>query len=93
MKEDFATRLKELRKEIKMSQQTIADKLDIARISYLHWEQGKTEPSINSICALCRIFDVTADYLIGLENEDGTKNTNISNSFNNFSGNGNNIKF
>lgn len=75
MREDFAKRLKDLRKENKLSQQTVADKLNIARISFLHWEQGKTEPSINSICALCRIFDVSADYLLGLENEDGSKKT------------------
>lgn len=36
-------------------------------------EQGKTEPSINSICELCKIFEVSADYLLGLEDEDGRK--------------------
>lgn len=60
-------RLKELRAECNLSQQAIADKLHIARISYLHWEQGKTEPSINALCMLCEIFDVSADYLLGIE--------------------------
>ena len=73
MKEDFSKRLKELRIENGISQQAIADKLNIARISYLHWEQGKTEPSINNICLLCKIFNVSADYLFGLENDDGSR--------------------
>lgn len=76
MKEEFATRLKELRLTNNCSQQSIADKLHIARISYLHWEQGKTEPSINNICMLCQLFDVSADYLLGLEDESGAKITN-----------------
>ncbi|WP_420851543.1 helix-turn-helix domain-containing protein [Pumilibacter intestinalis] len=85
MREDFATRLRELRIANNLSQQTIADKLHIARISYLHWEQGKTEPSINNICLLCGLFDVSADYLLGLEDEGGGK---YSNSFNNFNNSG-----
>ncbi len=43
--------------------------LHISHVSYLHWEQGKTEPSINNICELCKIFGVSADYLLGLEEE------------------------
>ena len=66
MKEEFAKRLIELRLESNLSQQEIANKLNIARISYLHWKQGKTEPSINNICKLCKILNVSADYLLGL---------------------------
>ena len=69
MREDFAKRLREVRLQSGLTQQAIADKLCIARISYLHWEQGRTEPSINNICALCKLFDVTADYMIGLSDD------------------------
>ena len=31
------------------------------------WEQGRTEPDIKTIVKLCKIFDVSADYLLGLE--------------------------
>lgn len=73
MREHFCKRVKELRLENKLTQRQIAEKLHIAHVSYLHWEQGKTEPSINSICELCKIFEVSADYLLGLEDEDGRK--------------------
>ena len=73
MREQFCKRIKELRLENKLTQRQIAEKLHIAHVSYLHWEHGKTEPSINSICELCKIFEVSADYLLGLEDEDGRK--------------------
>ncbi|MDR2090673.1 MAG: helix-turn-helix domain-containing protein, partial [Clostridiales bacterium] len=37
------------------------------------WEQGKTEPNIANIQKLCKLFGVTADYILGLEGEGGEK--------------------
>ena len=73
MKEQFAKILKELRAENNYTQTQMAKMLNISHVAYLHCEQGKTEPSINSICQLCYIFDVTSDYLLGLEDETGAK--------------------
>lgn len=65
----FSQRLKTLRIENGYSQRALAQKLNVVQVTYLHWEQGKTEPNINNICALCRIFGVSADYLLGNSNE------------------------
>ena len=67
MRDDFSKHLKELRLENHFTQREIAAKVGVAHVSYLHWEQGKTEPSIDNICKLCEIFDVTSDYLLGIE--------------------------
>ena len=67
MRDNFSKRLKELRLENHFTQREIAEKLGVAQVSYLHWEQGKTEPSIDNICKLCEIFGVTSDYLLGIE--------------------------
>lgn len=69
MKESFAQRLKGLRNEKNYSQREMAALLNIVQVSYLRWEQGKTEPNINNICRLCEIFNVSSDYLLGLEDD------------------------
>lgn len=83
-------RIKELRQDKKISQKELAKIINVSQQVFAWWENGKHEPKASYIYRLALYFEVTADYLIGLENEDGTKNTNISNSFNNNSGN---IKF
>lgn len=65
MGELFSQRLKSLRIENGYTQRELAKMLNVVQVSYLRWEQGKTEPNINNICELCRIFGVTADYLLG----------------------------
>ena len=72
MEKLFHIRLKEQRLQNKLSQRAIADKLNISHVSYLRWEQGKTEPCIRDILILCDLFCISADYLLGRENEDGT---------------------
>jgi len=69
----FSQRLKELRKSAGFTLTAVSKMLGISHVSYFNWEQGKTEPCINSIHKLCLIFDVSSDYLLGIENEDGTR--------------------
>ena len=69
MKTIFSTRLKELRNEKNFTQRKIAELMNVSQVSYLHWEQGKTQPDIENIVKLCQLFGVSADYLLGLENE------------------------
>ena len=69
MKTIFSTRLKELRNEKNFTQRKIAELMNVSQVSYLHWEQVKTQPDIENIVKLCQLFDVSADYLLGLENE------------------------
>jgi transcriptional regulator with XRE-family HTH domain len=76
-------KIKELRKENNLTQKQLAKILGISETGFASWEQGLSEPNTESIAQLCRIFNVSADYLLNLENEDGTKNYNIANSFNN----------
>ena len=53
----------------------MAKLLEITESGYAHWEQGRTEPNVETLRRICQILDVRSDYLIGLENEDGTHNT------------------
>ena len=60
-------RLKELRTEKKLTQKQLAEILNTNNSSICDWECGRTEPSIDYIVAICKFFDVTSDYLLGLE--------------------------
>ncbi|MFR1554136.1 MAG: helix-turn-helix domain-containing protein [Coriobacteriales bacterium] len=70
---EFREILKSVRKERGMTQKDVYERLNISPNGYASWEQGRTEPDIKSIKKLCKIFDVSADYLLGLEDEMGTK--------------------
>lgn len=71
----FSDRLKDARQFNGYSQKQLAQILGITESGYAHWEQGRTEPNTETLCKLCQILNVSSDYLIGLENEDGTQNT------------------
>lgn len=67
MEYEFKKKLKELRRENHLTQKQLAALLDKSRTGIANWEQGLAEPSLNDIRKLCKIFDVSADILLGLE--------------------------
>ena len=69
----FKDKLKELRKSKELTQTQVANLLNMSKTGYASWEQGLSQPSIEHLKLLCNIFEVSADYLIGLEDENGDK--------------------
>lgn len=57
-------RLQELRKDRGLSQKQLAAMLNLSEFTISSYEHGKTEPSDETFCALCDIFNVSADYLL-----------------------------
>ena len=57
-----ANRLKEIRTQQGYSQTFIAKQLEISRVAYHHWENGKTIPNQKNLIALADIFNVEASY-------------------------------
>lgn len=72
----FSTRLKELRKFRNLSQKELATVLNTNNSSICDWECGRAQPDLETIAKLSIIFDVSADYLLGLEDETGAKTYN-----------------
>lgn len=66
----FKNRLKELRDEKGLSQQALAKKLNYTQTCIAKWESGTRSPSIENLAVLARFFEVSADYLLGLEDYD-----------------------
>ena len=56
-----------LRDERNLSQGQLAEKINTTDDSIFSWEKGRSQPSIEYLCALCKALGVSADYLIGLE--------------------------
>lgn len=62
----FKQRLKELRKERQLTQKQVATTLNKSETGYASWEQGLSEPCINDLIAICKYYNVTLDYLVGV---------------------------
>lgn len=61
----FATRLRELRHEKTMTLKQVSSELNMPLMTYANYEQGKRQPSLETLSLLCDFYDVSADYLIG----------------------------
>lgn len=61
----FADRLKQLRKEEKLTQIQLAQIFNVANGTIAMWETGKREPDFDTISRLADYFDVSIDYLMG----------------------------
>ena len=66
----ISTRLKELRLEEELTQKELAEKLGITQDSISLWEKGKRMPDTGYIIKLCEIFQISADYLLGLTDDE-----------------------
>ena len=60
-------RLKELREEKGVSQKQIADYLNIKQNTYSQYETGKRQLPIDVLIKLSRYYNVTTDYILGIE--------------------------
>lgn len=60
-------RLRELRKENKMSQEDLGKLLGITKVSVSGYENGTRVPSLDILNGILDVFGVSADYLLGRE--------------------------
>ena len=60
----FGENLKIIRKNKKMSQEQLAEKVNVSRQSVSKWETGEAYPEMNNILELCKIFNCKINDLI-----------------------------
>jgi transcriptional regulator with XRE-family HTH domain len=58
-------RLRQLRKQYKLTQKEVAEFLGITESAYGFYEQGRNEPSLETIRKLAKKYDVNISYLMG----------------------------
>lgn len=68
MENIFYDRLKELRIEKGIGQIELAKAIDVSKGIISLWENGLREPKLSNLIALAKFFEVSLDYLVGLEN-------------------------
>ena len=61
----FSERLKESRKQARLTQVEIAEKLGISQPAYASWERGAKKPTQENLVKLAQVLNVTIDYLVG----------------------------
>lgn len=61
---DIGSQIRERRQKLGLSQDELAQRLYVSRVTVSHWETGKTLPDVQSMLLLANPFDATIDELV-----------------------------
>lgn len=73
----FSQRLRTLRKEEKLTQQNLADIINVKRATIAKWESKNAVPDIDTLQKIAVYFKTSIDYLIGKTNKRQSEEENI----------------
>ncbi len=65
-------RLKEIRKDNKDTQASLARKLNVSLSTVKSWERENSSPNHDIVVAICKMYNVSADFLLGVSDIDPT---------------------
>ena len=60
-------RIKEIRSENKLNQSDFGKSLSVSQDTISLWEKGKSVPNTEYIILICKLYNISANYLLGLE--------------------------
>ena len=66
---DYRTRIRNIREDRDLTQAEIGALLNKSQQGYNHIEAGRAELKIDDLIKLCKFYDLSADYIIGLTNK------------------------
>ena len=72
MGDNFNENLKEARLKSGISQKDLAENIGVAKSTYSLYESGKREPNVDTIKKIASSLNVSADTLLGIDNEPTT---------------------
>ena len=64
---NIGERIKLLRQNKDMSKLKLSELINVSPVSIAHWECGNKKPSAEAIISLARIFNISSDYLLGID--------------------------
>ncbi len=67
-------KLLELRKSKHLSQEEVADQLNVSRQTVSKWETDQSMPDFDKIAPLCELYDISADELLMMKRKEETEN-------------------
>ncbi len=73
MEMKYVKRIRDLREDHDKTQQEIADLLGTSQTMYARYERGANELPLHHLLTLCKIYNVTADYILGLSEKPRNK--------------------
>lgn len=80
----FGEILTKLRKEKGMSQEDLANSLNVSRQAVSKWESNSSYPETEKIIAICKLFNCSMDELIGLKDGIVKKDNKVFNTINKY---------
>ncbi|MGZ9782497.1 helix-turn-helix domain-containing protein [Bacillus pseudomycoides] len=72
---DFPTRLKQIRREHKLTQEQLGEKINVTKVSISGYENGNRTPDTETLQKLADCFDISVDYLLGRTNKRSLNDT------------------
>ena len=66
---EYTKRIRNLREDADKTQSEIADFLGTSQTMYARYERGANELPIRHLISLCKYYDVSADYILGLSSK------------------------
>lgn len=66
---NFGENLRLTRKTKSLTQTELVSKLNISQKSYSNWETGKSEPNLENVVKLAKLFKTTTDFLLGVTDD------------------------
>ena len=71
---NIGEKLLELRKAKHLSQEEVADRLNVSRQTVSKWETDQSMPDFDKIAPLCELYQISADELLMMENSEKKEN-------------------
>ena len=63
----YVKRIRDLREDRDLTQEQIATVLGTSQTMYARYERGANELPIRHLLTLCKFYDVSADYILGIK--------------------------
>ena len=76
--------LKKLRKDNNLSQEDLADKLNVSRQSVSKWESGLAYPEMDKVIQICKLFNVNIDDIMNENIDEIKEKKEVKNKFNSY---------
>ena len=68
MKYDYLKRIRDLREDNDFTQKQVADYLGTSQTMYARYERGANELPVHHLVSLCKLYNVSADYILSINN-------------------------
>lgn len=66
---NYRTRMRNLREDNNLTQKAVGAVINKSQQGYSHIEDGRAELKIDDLIRLCKFYNVSADYFIGMSEE------------------------